>query len=79
MRSQIVKRVNINLTQKEIESLEYIKTCNLENTRYTESDIIRDAINMYAETMGLQNYKRTWPGRPVQFCNIYPWVFLGKC
>lgn len=55
MRSQIVKRVNINLTQKEIKSLEYIKTCNLEITRYTESDIIRDAINMYAETMGLQN------------------------
>lgn len=55
MRSQIVKRVNINLTQKEIESLEYIKTSNLENRRYTESDIIRDAINMYAETIGLQN------------------------
>lgn len=55
MRSQIVKRVNINLTQKEIKSLEYIKTCTLENTRYIESDIIRDAINMYAETMGLQN------------------------
>lgn len=55
MRSQIVKRVNINLTQKEIKSLEYIKTCTLKNTQYTKSDIIRDAINMYAETMGLQN------------------------
>lgn len=54
MRTQVVKRVNINLTQKEIKSLEYIKTCTLENKQYTESDIIRDAINMYAETMGLQ-------------------------
>lgn len=55
MKSQIVKRVNINLTRKEIKSLEYIKTCTLEKTRYTVSDIIRDAINMYAETIGLQN------------------------
>lgn len=55
MKSQVVKRVNINLTKKEIKSLEHIKACTLENTRYTESDIIRDAINMYAETMGLQD------------------------
>lgn len=55
MRSQIVKRVNINLTEKEIKSIEHIKAWTLENTRYTESDIIRDAINMYAETMRLQD------------------------
>ena len=55
MHSQIVKRVNINLTKKEIEALEYIKLCALENERYTESDIIRDAIDMYAETLGKQD------------------------
>lgn len=59
MRSQIVKRVNINLTKKEIRALEHIKACTLENTRYTESDIIRDAINMYAECLGNSEDKET--------------------
>lgn len=52
MRKQTVKRFNINLTQKEIDALEYIKACSLEQEKYLDSDIIRDAIDLYAETLG---------------------------
>ena len=51
MRSQMAKRININLTQKQIEELEFIKTCKLYN-KYINSDIIRDAIDVYAEALG---------------------------
>ena len=51
MRSQIAKRTNINLTQKQIEELEFIKTCKL-YSNYIDSDIIRDAIDVYAEALG---------------------------
>lgn len=51
MRSQMTKRMNINLTQKQVEELEYIKTCKLYD-KYIDSDIIRDAIDVYAEALG---------------------------
>lgn len=51
MRSQMAKRMNINLTQKQIEELEFIKTCKLYD-KYIDSDIIRDAIDVYAESLG---------------------------
>lgn len=51
MRSQIAKKTNINLTQKQIEELEFIKTCKLYD-KYIDSDIIRDAIDVYAEKLG---------------------------
>jgi len=53
MRSLIAKRMNINLTQKQIEELEFIKTCKLYD-KYIDSDIIRDAIDVYAEALGYQ-------------------------
>ena len=55
MRKQTVKRFNINLTQKEIDALEYIKACTLEQEKYLDSDIIRDAIDLYAETLGMRD------------------------
>lgn len=51
MRSQMTKRMNINLTKKQEEELEYIRTCKLYD-KYIDSDIIRDAIDVYAETLG---------------------------
>ncbi len=55
MRKQTVKRFNINLTQKEINALKYIKTCSLDKEKYLDSDIIRDAIDLYAETLGMRD------------------------
>lgn len=50
MRSQIEKRTNINLTSKEIESLEILsKMPRLKG--WTKSDLIRQAINVYAREM----------------------------
>lgn len=51
MRSQMAKRMNINLTQKQIEELQFIKTSKLYD-KYINSDIIRDAIDAYAEALG---------------------------
>ena len=51
MRSQMTKRMNINLTQKQVEELKFIKTCKLYD-KYIDSDIIRDAIDVYAEALG---------------------------
>lgn len=53
MRSQMVKRMNINLTQKQIEELQFIRKCKLYD-KYIDSDIIRDAIDVYAEALGYQ-------------------------
>lgn len=53
MRSQMAKRMNINLTQKQVEELEFIKTCKLYD-KYIDSDIIRDSIDVYAKTLGYQ-------------------------
>jgi len=53
MRSLIAKRMNINLTQKQIEELEFIRTCTLYD-KYIDSEIIRDAIDVYAEALGYQ-------------------------
>lgn len=53
MRSQMTKRMNINLTQKQVEELEFIKTCKLYD-KYIDSDIIRDAIDIYAKALGYQ-------------------------
>lgn len=50
MRSQIEKRTNINLTGKEIESLEILSKMP-RFKEWTKSDLIRQAINVYAREM----------------------------
>lgn len=50
MRSQIEKRTNINLTGKEIESLEILSKMPWFKG-WTKSDLIRQAINVYAREM----------------------------
>lgn len=48
MRSQVVKRININLTQKEIKALELLEDeMTTRNTPESMSDIIRDSIIEY--------------------------------
>lgn len=51
MKSQIAKRVNVNLTQKQLDELRYIESRKTEE-KYIDSDIIRDAIDMYAQLLG---------------------------
>lgn len=52
MKSQVEKRININLTQKEINALENLKDeWTTRNRNYIMSDVIREAINFYAEKM----------------------------
>lgn len=50
MRSQIEKRTNINLTSKEIESLEILSKIP-RFKGWKKSDIMRQAINVYAREM----------------------------
>lgn len=50
MRSQIEKRTNINLTSKEIESLEILSKMP-RFKGWTKSDLMRQAINVYAREM----------------------------
>lgn len=50
MRSQIKKRTNINLTGKEIESLEILSKMP-RFKGWKKSDLIRQAINVYAREM----------------------------
>lgn len=50
MRSQIEKRTNINLTSKEIKSLEILSKMP-RFKGYTKSDLIRQAINVYTREM----------------------------
>lgn len=50
MRSQIKKRTNINLTDKEIESLENLSKMP-RFKGWKKSDLIRQAINVYAREM----------------------------
>lgn len=51
MRSQIEKRMNVNLTNREMKSLE--KLTKMERFEgWTKSDLIRQAINVYAREMG---------------------------
>lgn len=54
MKSQVAKRVNINLTQKQLDELRYIESRKTEE-KYIDSDIIRDAIDMYAQLLGYNN------------------------
>lgn len=56
MKSQIAKRINVNLTQKDLDNLNWA-TENIwttgENPRKTQaSEIIRDALQTYVEMMG---------------------------
>lgn len=51
MKSQIAKRININLTQKQIDELKYIET-HKTGDKYMDSDIVRDAIDMFAQILG---------------------------
>ena len=50
MRSQIEKRTNINLTGKEIESLEILSKMP-RFKGWKKSDLIRQAINVYSREM----------------------------
>lgn len=50
MRSQIEKRTNINLTSKEIKSLENLSKMP-RFKGWKKSDLIRQAINVYAREM----------------------------
>lgn len=50
MRSQIEKRTNINLTSKEIKSLEILSKMP-RFKGWTKSDLMRQAINVYAREM----------------------------
>lgn len=50
MRSQIEKRTNINLTNKEIESMEILSKMP-RFKGWTKSDLMRQAINVYAREM----------------------------
>lgn len=54
MKSQIAKRVNVNLTQKQLDELRYIERKKT-GEKYIDSDIIRDAIDMYAQLLGFNN------------------------
>ena len=59
MKSQVAKRININLTQKDLDNLNWA-TENIwtetENPRKAQaSEIIRDALQVYVETMGKDN------------------------
>lgn len=54
MKSQVAKRVNVNLTQKQLDELRYIESRKTEE-KYIDSDIIRDAIDMYAQLLGFND------------------------
>lgn len=59
MKSQVAKRINVNLTQKDLDNLNWA-TENIwtgtKNPRKTQaSEIIRDALQVYVETMGKNN------------------------
>jgi hypothetical protein len=51
MKSQIAKRININLTQKQVDELKYIEA-HKTGDKYMDSDIVRDAIDMFAQILG---------------------------
>lgn len=51
MKKQTVKRININLTAKQLDELKFIESCKT-GDKYIDSDIIRDAIDIYAQVMG---------------------------
>lgn len=59
MKSQVAKRINVNLTKKDLDNLNWA-TKNIwtgtENPRKAQaSEIIRDALQVYVETMGKDN------------------------
>lgn len=54
MKSQVAKRINVNLTQKQMNELRYIESRKT-GEKYIDSDIIRDAIDMYAQLLGFND------------------------
>lgn len=54
MKSQVAKRVNVNLTQKQLDEIRYIESRKTRE-KYIDSDIIRDAIDMYAQLLGFND------------------------
>lgn len=59
MKSQVAKRINVNLTKKDLDNLNWA-TENIctgtENPRKAQaSEIIREALQVYVETMGKDN------------------------
>lgn len=47
MKSQVVERMNINLTAKEVENLNWLYEY-YKSVKYNKSDIVREAINQLA-------------------------------
>lgn len=60
MRSQIEKRTNINLTSREIESLETLSKIP-RFKGWTKSDLIREAINVFSLDMEEMNLEEDNP------------------
>ena len=56
MRKQTAKRVNVNLTAKQLDELKFIESCKT-GDKYIDSDIIRDAIDIYAQLLGYNGQK----------------------
>lgn len=66
MRSQIEKRTNINLTSREIESLEILSKMRAFEG-WTKSDLIRQAINVYSREMQEVNPETSDDGEEPEF------------
>lgn len=47
MKSQVIERMNINLTVKEVENLNWLYEY-FKSVKYNKSDIVREAINQLA-------------------------------
>ena len=61
MKSQITKRVNVNLTDREITALERLKEeMKMRNWNMNQSDIIREAIAYYCATQCGITFANEW-------------------
>lgn len=58
MKSQVVERMNINLTVKEVENLNWLYEY-FKSVKYNKSDIIREAINQLAFVLKSESNNNT--------------------
>lgn len=62
MRSKIVRRININLTDEDEMHMNILKKAYAERYgKTTEADIIRDAIEAYTKNKMWDRYERKYP------------------
>lgn len=54
MKSQVLERININLTVKEVENLNWLYEY-YKDVKYNKSDIVREAINQLAFVLKSEN------------------------